>query len=815
MTHYVFSSSTCEPKKDSSENVLEITSTSEYLELNRKYIENVSNDKVPAIKNKYPENRIEHNGFVYYSNADGLFVQQENSTRTTKIDGFPRYTNIFADKNFNLVYFGTDNGLSVLVCGGIKANKISSTDGKAVDFGVIDTMGNIYFGSDGDNAKSSENMFVLRKNDSILIKISGIEQSLGGYTIESITNPNKIAVDTRNNIYVGAYSGRIYLIESDQTKAIVLKDIKSNGGVTSIVVDSKDNVYFRTNHALYILKNNEKKLTKILDLIDDFNYFLSIDHSDNLYYQFTSKMYALKSVVVSASIVDTISNSNGFHRTLNFTNLQNFQVKNQILYFTSTHNRNEVIFALKPNETSLSEIFTTDNSIISLAIDNSNNIYFVKYSDDLLKLAPFVLRKNTNIPIEIQGVTGHLSHVFSDNKNNIYFGSGNGLHLLPDDEVTPIKLRATESQVSSYVVDANDNVYFGTDYDGAFVLKSGELEATKIDGINTMYGSYVEVYGDRSYDFIYFKTGGALYKLNGGEMFVKTVCEGCSPDLYLSNCMNDTYYVQANHETSRIFSIKYNDKEATRIADTVGQVVYMRLDSFNNLYFITDNNEFHMLKPSQTTPQTLVKNQKFSSLNVDHDDNVYVSTSDSGFYVVRSGETEVKKIENISGDFRHYVRNGDDIFFLTSTSDNEKKLFLIRNKVPLETIFRNRNLGEIDNDDDETIFTILNYLNLKDNYALSKNKNRITNKTPTSAKVLAMKGKFKGSFTVTYTIKNNPDGSVTNFEFTKLLEKAIFFDHITKNSFNFRNKKDIENISISIDNLKFSTIEIATNSDPI
>lgn len=807
MTQGATTSSTC----NSRENIIETTSTNEYLELNRKYIEDAATDVITD--NKYPESRVEHDGFIYFSNADGLFVQQKNATTATRINGFPQYTVILLDKKLNLIYFGTNKGLSVTKCGGSDANKITVTDGIAIDFGVVDNIGNVYFGNNGHNDEASEELYVLQKKDQSLIKISGIEQSLGSYTIENICNPNKIAVDTNNNVYVGAYSGYIYLIEPGQTTAFKLKDIKSNGGVTSIVVDSKDNVYFRTNNALYILKNNEKKLTKIIESIDDFNYFLSVDNFDNLYFQATDKTYVLKSEEVNALEINEILNSDGL-TTTTFTNLQNFQVKNNFLYFTSTHNGKDIIFSMNQNENTLTEIYRADSTIFSLAIDNSNNIYFVTSSDESQKIVPFILRKNSNTPIEILGVTGHLSHVFSDNKNNIYFGSGNGLHLLQDEEVTPFKLRATESQISSFLVDENDNVYFGTDYDGAFVVKSGEKEATKIDGIDAKYGSYVEVYGDGKYDVIYFKTGGALYKLNGGETSVMVVSEGYSPDLYLSDCMNNTYYVQTNAENSSIISVKYGDSKGTHVTDVEGQVLHIKSDSFSNLYFITDKNQLQVLGPTKRSPIIIAKNHRFSSLNVDADDNVYF-TADDVVYLLRPNEKEATKINNIFGKFKSFVMNGDDIFIITGKDNDQVGLFLVRNKLQFDSRFKNRYLGEIDDNSDETIFNILNYLNVKENYLLSKNKNKIVDKTPTSATVLAIRGKFKGRFDVEYIIKGKVDENASNFILKALLEKAIFFDHMSKNLYNFKYKKEIQDISVSIDNLKFSPVEITNNSESI
>lgn len=797
----ISTSTHCESKNVFDGTEQEIKSTNDYLELNQKSIEYIDS------YNHTPERTIKNNGYIYFSNIDGLFVQKESATTASKIDGFDEYTNIFLDTKSNLIYLGTHDGLFVLRCdGGRKANKISVTNGISADFGVIDNNGDVYFGSNGDNTNLSEELYVLRKEDQSLTKIKGIEKSLGSYAIESILNPNKIVVDTKNNVYVGAFTSYIYLIKFGETTATKLNNIKNSGGVTSVVVDSEDTVYFRTNDALYSLKNNDSELIKIIESVDDFNYFLSVDANDNLYFQIVQKMYVLKSKEVSPTEINVVSTSKG-NINLNFTNLRNIKVKNNILYLTTNFDGKELVCTIQTNETTLTEIHRIDNEIMSIAIDNSNNIYYITYSTASKKYVPFILRRNSNIPIEIHGITGHLSHVFSDNKNNIYFGSGNGLHMLKDEEVTPYKLRTTESQISSFVVDENDNEYFGTDYDGAFMLRSGEMEATKIEGINKKYGSYVETFGDKKYDVIYFQTGGALYKLNGGDTLVSVVVEGTSPALYLSDCMNNTFYVKEN---DGIFSVKYNDANTTHIADIQGEVSFLNSDSANNLYFVT-NNQLQVIKPGE---QRIIinNNQSITSLNRDRDDNVYFSSGDN-LFILKRGEMQPTKIKKINNKLNYFVTNGNDVFIVTDKNNDGKGLFLIRNKLQFETIFENRNLGEIENNQDETILNTLNYLNVKGNYMLSKNKNKIIDKTPTSATIVAIKGKFEGRFDVTYNINSKVDENVKNFDLNDLLKKAIFFDHMNKNAYNFETPKEIQDIHVSIDNLKFSLIQVTRNSE--
>ncbi|WP_374696658.1 hypothetical protein [Spiroplasma endosymbiont of Polydrusus formosus] len=48
----------------------------------------------------------------------------------------------------------------------------------------------------------------------------------------------------------------------------------------------------------------------------------------------------------------------------------------------------------------------------------------------------------------------------------------------------------------------------------------------------------------------------------------------------------------------------------------------------------------------------------------------------------------------------------------------------------------------------------INYLNRENNYFLNLNKMKIIDKTPTSATIVATKGKYRCQVTVNYKIKN-------------------------------------------------------------
>ncbi|WP_339024480.1 hypothetical protein [Spiroplasma endosymbiont of Agriotes lineatus] len=181
-----------------------------------------------------------------------------------------------------------------------------------------------------------------------------------------------------------------------------------------------------------------------------------------------------------------------------------------------------------------------------MTIDNNENIYLLFFDNE--RLSPFLLRKNTNIPIKINGVTGHTSHIFADNNNNIYVGSGNGLYM----------------------------------------LKSGETTATKIKGINKKYGSFVNLYKDKKYDIIYFKTGGGLYKLNGGENKLSKIIEGktLEPLFFTSDYNHHTYY--KDFFDKNIYFLKKDQILPNKINGINNNVISIETDKKNNVYFITN-----------------------------------------------------------------------------------------------------------------------------------------------------------------------------------------------------------------------------------
>lgn len=741
----------------------EITSTIDYLEFNNKQIE-----KVTVSTNDEEKLNIDYDGNTYFQQGEKLFVRKCGAKNATEISGIvllAHRTNEILIDTFNYTFVGTHNGLYVLRCGGTKAVQLNVTKNISIDFGIIDSYGNIYFGTDGSNTERSERLYVFERKTMSLIKIDGIETSLGSYPIESKGNRQKIAIDSKNNIYVGAYSNYVYFIRPGDTIATKIKDNRDNGGVTAIVVDSKDNVYCRTYAELHIYKNGT--FVKILETIDYYDLFLSVDSNDDVHFKIGGEEYVLKPKDISAFEISGILSD----KTIILN--KNLIVRNNIFYFTASGDGIETICAIRQGENNVTEIHKL-SEYYSIAIDGDNNIYFTAMSSKIRnKTVPYVLRSNAKMPIEIRGVTSRLSSAYVDNKNNVYFSVSNGLHVLNFDEVTPHRLRATGSFISSVVIAKNDNVYFGTDYDGAFVLKAGASEAMKINGMveeNGAHGpSAIETFADKNYDVVYFQTsdggggGGALYKLMSGDTVVNRVVENTTVQFFLSDCRNNTYYLSDNN----LYLIKSGELIAKKIAHVYGQVISIDIDRSNRLYFATTIG-LQVFNADATTISLLTDNMVVISLAIDKDDNVYFGTND-GAFVLQPGKMEAMRINGISETVAKIVINDYDVYFIT---DMGNKLFLVQNKLELSKLFEKRMLGVIDNNDDETILNALNYLNIENDYLLNRGKNKVINKTETSAIVVGIRGKYFGDFKVEYTIRNRDENDEKFFVDIDFLKKS-------------------------------------------
>lgn len=777
----------------------EITSTSDYLEFNNQKIE-----PVPAVN--YENVNIDHLGNIYSQQGEELWIYKPSAKNPTKIDGIKLNTNrtneIFIDRKFNTTFVGTHSGLYVVNCSGTRAVQIRATNNIVVDFGVIDGYGSIYFGTDGSNTDASEQLYVYNRKDKTLIKIEGIETTLGSYPIESRDNRHKIAIDSKNNVYVGAYSNYVYLIRPGGSVATKIKN-NDDGSVTSIVIDSKDNVYCRTYADLYILKHN--KFIKILETVDYFDLFLLMDSEDNLHFRIANEEFIFKPKDISAvevMLTDAIILS------------KNLMVRNNIFYFTSGgDDGKETLFALKQFETNITQIYQSDG-FHSIAFDRDNNVYFTANSLKIAnKTVPYVLRTNAKMPIEIRGITSRLSNAYADNKNNIYFSANNGLYVLNFDEVVPHRLRATASQINSLVVAKNDYIYFGTDYDGAYVLKAGESEAIKVNKTNKKNGPLgIETFVDKNYDdIVYVKANGStLYQLTSGDTDANRVIERASFQFYLSDCQRNFYFISEND----VFVLKSGQAMAEQIVHVFGDILSFDIDSSNNLYFGT-NVGLQVLHTGETVVSVVtvstpvITDVTVSVVAIDGNDNVYFGMDGEAF-VLESGELYATKINGVSGGVVKIFVNNYDVLFITNMG---KSLFVLQNKLQLNKLFKNRILGEIDDNNDETILNALNFLNIENNYLLNRSKNKIINKTDTTATVVAQRGNYVGQFNVEYQIADRNDDGRKYFVDLDFLKKAIYFNYINEHLFHYRKLKEIQSIEVFIDNLRFSPVEISKKSD--
>lgn len=175
----------------------EITSTSAYLEFNNKIIEHQTKEYVS----------VRHYD-AYYFLAKSFFEKSEiqNIKKLMELISRIRDQSFFSDICWRTFWFGLFWNWSWVICfqKWLHESRVIRFYNKyiTVDFGVVDRNGNVYFGT--ENRKSSEQLYALKKKDTLLIKINGIETSMNGYSFWSEHSFNKIVIDSKNNVHIKA-----------------------------------------------------------------------------------------------------------------------------------------------------------------------------------------------------------------------------------------------------------------------------------------------------------------------------------------------------------------------------------------------------------------------------------------------------------------------------------------------------------------------------------------------------------------------------------------------------------------------------------
>nr|CAC10363.1 putative adhesin P89 [Spiroplasma citri] len=239
---------------------------------------------------------------------------------------------------------------------------------------------------------------------------------------------------------------------------------------------------------------------------------------------------------------------------------------------------------------------------------------------------------NDYLPVkQINGVNNNINSITIDKNNNLYFGTSEGAFVLKQGETTPTKIDLSKRfiYIHAITVDSKDNIYFGTTY-GIYVLNAGSDTATKINDIDNVVSLAVDS-KDNIYigTQTAYGTSQIFQSTNGIISLVLNWNENNSAVWSLTIDSNDNIYIGTSEGA---FVLKQGKTTPTKINGINNVVNSIAVDSNDNIYFGTANGAF-VLKQGETTPTKIDGiSGAIKSLVVDkYNNNIYIGT-DNGIY---------------------------------------------------------------------------------------------------------------------------------------------------------------------------------------
>ncbi|WP_424527571.1 hypothetical protein [Spiroplasma endosymbiont of Glossina fuscipes fuscipes] len=276
----------------------------------------------------------------------------------------------------------------------------------------------------------------------------------------------------------------------------------------------------------------------------------------------------------------------------------------------------------------IKEIKGISTWINGIIIDSSSSIYCV--TDN----GAFVLKQGATTPTKINGISGEIKSVAVDSSDNIYFGVADGAFVLKHGETTPTKINGLVGVVKAIAVDSKDNIYFAVFGNGAYKLSAGSTTPTKINGIDGEIRTIVIT----NKNDIYFSIDNSLFVLKHGET-TPTKINGISGEINsLAIDSSDNIYFGT---TVGSFVLKHGETTPTKINGIDKSVNSIAIDSSDNIYFGATVGAF-VFKHGSTTPTKINGyNSYIQAIAVDSKDNIYFGT-DNGAYILQTALSWVK-----------------------------------------------------------------------------------------------------------------------------------------------------------------------------
>ncbi|WP_342262420.1 hypothetical protein [Spiroplasma endosymbiont of Dromius quadrimaculatus] len=391
-----------------------------------------------------------------------------------------------------------------------------------------------------------------------------------------------------------------------------------------------------------------------------------------------------------------------------------FQINNLEINTTKTISLNNYLKFINKDFKEIDEI---NKPIQNIAIDSQNNIYFntIKdsYNEYLDSLYIFKYKEKKIISINFSDLIPDSNEelISLDIKNDdVYISFENDkIYLLKSGELTATKIENIPNNLIHYYIDKNNNnIYYQTKNKDLYILKSDELTATKINGINTddiIWTIYIKeniIYFGDSNGAYFLKNGETIAtKINGVKNNILAIAVDSQNNIYFSRWRDGLYLLKSNETKPIKFNKKHFDPSSIII------------DKNDNIFLGEVDVSVRYLDSGKLIDILGKKMNTYLDFIIDNKNNIYFGTKNYDIYTIKNNNNVIQKIKNyVSTDVHNIGSSALSPFFVSPTIRGSQESFSER-KGPGVYLLKNGESIAIRNEEINNI--IVNSINIDKN----------------------------------------------------------------------------------------------------
>ncbi|WP_338967077.1 hypothetical protein [Spiroplasma endosymbiont of Lonchoptera lutea] len=470
------------------------------------------------------------------------------------------------------------------------------------------------------------------------------------------------------------------------------------------------------------------------------------------------------------------------------------------------------------------------NSEFNLQKNNLEKLKRNKRENNTINKIDSLYLRNIEKFYSIPSYNINKGYFLKNNKNNIYFLNDTKIYKLKDDNSSiEIKIEELNENNKIKLFEINDNYLFITTEKIIYKININDNQITKIytfDISESLYSMTID-----SNDNVYFGTNNALYKLNTNNNLLKIKENFKKVTKIVSNNSSEIiFFIEQEGNVTELFELKNNlSKKINFDINIIGQINNnsFKFDKYENLYFLTaispsysTNAAYKLEKNSNIAKQITGINEELSSLTIDSYNNIYFGTN-NGIFKLNYGLQNATKIEHNEFVGKVYLIISDfldNVYFYTDYGLyklNSNNLILkitgILDEIKID------NLGIIRNihiDKNGNVYLITKF---KEFYFLNHGSDKIIKVANFNNINIDLENIIVDKYNnVYFSTKHNDifkiflgtDNQEDEIDFTKWIKLGIFYTYKReKPNFQIANIKDI-----SIESFFNSSLNLTTNT---